>query len=316
MEIFSGIPKIEKFKDKYLDDLGLRNNLLEDAYIKALDILGSKVPKERFLEFEAAIEKVECLSDLVNKIKSIRKLRGVFESEFISLSQTSKNIDKDVIDNLVDKVQDCLEDIVDLLKMVNRKNLDILKSIMENIKNCPFGQAENRLENALNYQRNVIELFKWLFIDEMRLLTKKEIKQRKLLRDGVFEMQNYFNFSERGLDRIKFSHLYIECKNYCKPSYKDLMQVYAYTLLNKIFPIADNPLCLIVSRVNPSEESIAMKIRDKLFEKEGNKYLLILFISDNDLEEMVNARSMFGDPFSVLKNKLIEIQRRNVVSES
>jgi uncharacterized protein YbaR (Trm112 family) len=135
------------------------------------------------------------------------------------------------------------------------------------------------------------------------------------MRDGVFEVLDDFYSVDRGIERLRFSHILVECKNYKKPSYRDLMQVYAYTLLNRIYPIVNKPLCLLASRENPAKDSVISKMRNKLFEVDGGVPLLILFLSCDDLREMAETRKKGGDPFIIIKEQLREIQRDNITAE-
>ncbi len=301
------------FKDDYLKELQKSNDLLKDAFVKALDAAGLRSAKEGFNEIEDILQKLNSLSGLGNKIRVIQQLKYKFEREIINLShRITKDVNKE---KAVNDVIILLDEIVYFLKNTNKKIIDKTKLSMRSIADCPFGQAENRTNNALEFQRNIIELFSWLFIDEIKLLTKDEITQEQLIRDGVYEVLDDFDFYKRGVDRIRFSHIVIECKNYRKPSYDDLMQVYAYTLLNKIYPLVNKPLCLIISRENPSEDSIAQTMRDKLFEKEGDNFLLVLFLSCEDLNKMVEIKENSGDPFIVLNENIKKIFRANITKE-
>jgi len=301
------------FKDGYLKELQKSNDLLKDAFVKALDAAGLRSAKEGFNEIEDILQKLNSLSSLGNKIRVIQQLKYKFEMEIINLSHRITNdVNKE---KAVNDVIILLDEIVYFLKNTNKKIVDETKLSMRSIADCPFEQAENRTKNALEFQRNIIELFSWLFIDEIRLLTKDEISQEQLIRDGVYEVLDDFDFSKRGVERIRFSHVVIECKNYRKPCYDDLMQVYAYTLLNKIYPLVNKPLCLIISRENPSEDSIAQTMRDKLFEKEGDNFLLVLFLSCEDLNKMVEIKENSGDPFVVLNENIKKIFRANITKE-
>lgn len=305
------IKEISNFKEEYSKELESKINLLEDAYANAYDIAGLKTAKEGFIEFKEVLKKANSLSDLSNKIKEIQKLKRRFEHQIIS----SKGYNNENTKKAIDEVLNRLDEIVKFIETIDKEIIKTLRPIKDNVIKCPFGQAENSTKNALEFQRNAIKLFSWLFVDEMKLLKRDEIKQEQLIRDGIFEIEDNF-FERRKIDRLKFTHIVIECKNYKKPSYEDLTQVYAYTLLNKIYPISDNPLCIILSRENPSDDSITLKMRDRLFEKNGDKYLLILFLSCENLSKMVELRECSGDPFIVLKDHIDDIVRKNVTKES
>jgi len=125
-------------------------------------------------------------------------------------------------------------------------------------------------------------------------------------RDGGYEVSDEFDTKKRC--GFHFKHLFIECKNYKKPSYRDLMQVFSYTLLcqeSKIFTI---PLSLLITRKKPDANSTTWKLRRIIFNKRIEKEeRLILFINTDDLEKMVECKADGGDPASVLKKKIEEL---------
>lgn len=301
-----------EFKNDYLSDLEKYTQRLKSAYIEALKDIGLASASEGYINVENTLEKINDLSDLGNKIRDIRHLKSRCEREIILLSQKASS---EASNKVVDIFISVLDELIQFLTDTNKAIIGEIKQKCNNISNCPYGQAENSTKNGLDFEKNVIELFAWLFIDEIRLLTEEDIKQEQLIRDGIFEVLDNFDFNKRGIEKIRFGHVLIECKNYRKPSYDDLMQLYAYTLLSKVYPLVNKPLCLMVSRENPNQDSIAIRMRDKLFEKNGDKCLLVLFLSCNDLNMMVEIRAKSGDPFLVIKEHIKRMIRESITSE-
>lgn len=314
------LKRLEKFSDEYQGDLREHVSRLQGAHTELLAKIGLPSAADGFLELEDTLNGMKGLFDLGNKIRTIRKSKHKLDKEMLNLSRTSVHHgqeEEEAIDRACDQVMSILDEITHVLGAAERNIVDEVISRMNLIQQCQFGQAENRTKNALEFQRNVVQLLAWLFVDEIKLIKKDDMQEQlHLIRDAVFEISEGFDFERRGVDRIKFSHIIVECKNYRKPSYHDLMQVYAYTLLTKIFPTINKPLCLIVSRENPSTDSVTLKMRDKLFEKYGDRSLLIVFLSCKDLDDMVRSRKSSGDPFLVITNRIKEIYRTNILIES
>ena len=246
------------------------------------------------------------LSLIGRKIRAIRSLWHSVEKDIYKLPAEHISIDE---------VSRSFESLIDHLITMDKRIVAEVETRLVEIGGCPFGEGENRSRNAMEFQRNVVELLSWLFIDELKLLQQTELREEQLRRDGVFEVQDDFDFVERGLDRFRFSHVVVECKNYHNPSYRDLMQLYAYTLLNRVYPLVNKPLCLLVSCTNPNTESVATKMRNKLFEGDGISQVLVLFLSCDDLKEMVKMRKDRGDPFLAMKQKIDKIHRDNAAPE-
>lgn len=168
---------------------------------------------------------------------------------------------------------------------------------------CLFGEQENRTKNALLFQKKVLELIDWLFVNEMERMDLSEIEDGSQKRDGGYKVLDEFDTKKRC--GFSFKHLFIECKNYKKPSYRDLMQVFSYTLCYQESKIFTMPLSLLITRENPDTNSTTWKLRKVIFNRRIEKEeRLILFIDKDDLKEMVKCKADGGDPASVLKNKI------------
>jgi len=310
------LDELAEFKKAYFGNLSERIATIKINYLKALNVLGLESTADGgFIEIEDVLRKVENLADLETKIKNIQKLGSRVQREMLQAGNARELTDDK--NKLITEFQNDFNDFVfSFLNDTQNRIIDEAKNRLTNIRVCPYGQAENRTKNALYFQRNVIEFFAWIFIDEIRLLNRDEIYEEQLKRDGIFRALESFDFQNRGIDKIKFAHILVECKNYKKPSYDDLMQVHAYTLLNKIFPIVNQPLCLVISRENPSHDSITYKMRDKLFEKKGADFLLVLFLACDDLQKMYDQKHSGGDPLEVLTAQINKILDDNVTRET
>jgi hypothetical protein len=283
---------------------GFKNNYDEASKVVDLSVLDPQL----FFQLKELLEdSVEKLSDLNSRSKKIKELIKDYERRFTRSCDIIQ--DGNVRKQLIKQVEENVERINEIMRNTNNTIIEEANKRSKNIADCAYGQAENKNENASNFERNVIELFCWLFIDEIRLLKNDEIKQKHLIRDGVFEIINDDFINNLRFRNFTPTHIIIECKNYAKPSYEDLMQVFAYTLLNRIYPIADNPLCLLVSRNKPSDDSITTKMRDQLFDEKSNKPLLVIFLDDGDLSEMVKRRQLGGKPATVLIEHLQKMLR-------
>lgn len=310
------LEELSEFKKDYSANLLDRLTTIRINYLNVQKVLGLESTADGgFIEFEDVLRQVENLSNLGNKIKAIKAFGSKVQRDMLQASKTIQ-LNKEQ-NEVITGFQDEFNDFAyAFLNGVQNKIKDESGKRLSNINVCPHGQEENRTKNALDFQRNVIEFLSWIFLDEIRLLSRKEISEEKLKRDGLFKVLDSFDFQSRGVDKIQFSHILVECKNYKKPSYDDLMQVHAYTLLNKIFPIVNQPLCIVISRENPSRDSITYKMRDKLFERRGNDFLLVLFLACDDLQKMYDQKRSGGDPFEVLTAQIKKIFDNNVTRES
>jgi hypothetical protein len=130
------------------------------------------------------------------------------------------------------------------------------------------------------------------------------IEDGSLRRDAAFNVLK--DFDTQNYCGFKFTSLIVECKNYAKPDYKDLMQLFTYTLPWSDSEISKNPLCLLISRKNPTLDSTTWRIRKTIFNKPmGIDTRLILFLDVADFEKMTGYRTN-GHPANVFKEKIEE----------
>lgn len=319
------LDELAEFKDTYSANLSERIKTIKINYLNAMHVLGMGSTAEGgFIEIADTLKKVENLADLGTKIKTIQTLgsrvqRNMLQSKMLQIGGAKRLTDDEYDEyKVITEFQNDFNDFAySFLKDTQNRIIYEAKRRLSNMSDCPYGQAENRTKNALDFEQNVIKFFAWIFLDEIRLLKRAEIREEQLKRDGIFRVLESFDFQNRRIiDKIQFGHILVECKNYKKPSYNDLMQVHAYTLLNKIFPTVNQPLCLVISRENPSQDSITYKMRDKLFEKKGDEFLLVLFLACDDLQKMYDQKHNGGDPFEVLTAQIKKMDNDNITRES
>ena len=302
------IEDIESFKDRYKREL---EELKNDARAKIIQTFTgiSSTAMERASKTENVIF-LDKIGGLEQKSEEIRSLKIDLENEFTDLMNNKRaELDEKMIQN---KRGDWLELIgtLDSIKEFYIKKrheiYGICEYIFKDIQDCPYAQQENKTKNALLFQNKVIELLSWSFIDDLKL--SDEIKlEGGLETDAVFEVIGEDIKSRFGVD---FDHVFVECKNYEKPDYRDLMQLFACTLYCEVTDISKIPLGTIISRKNPKPGDITWEIRRTVFLKKMEHYesRLILFVDVSDLEEIVNCLER-GDPAVIIRSKIEELRR-------
>ena len=139
----------------------------------------------------------------------------------------------------------------------------------------------------------------------------REIEDGSQRRDGGYKVLEEFNTKERC--GFPFRRVFIECKNYKKPNWRDLMQTFAYTLCCQDSKISAIPLLLLISRENPDAESTTWKLRRRIFSRRiEHEERLILFMDVRDLGKMLEYKEKGGDPAGLLKDKVEELSNWNI----
>ena len=304
-----GRPSVQQFLEDYQDELNVLRDEAKSIFMECYDCIDKKnYPLDDFRTIEKKIEAIETLSSIEEKIREIEKARGKCYRYYEQLIDgRAGNLRKKFR-----KFEYKIEQIISTAKRYAKSSSKEAKSNYQNIKRCPFGEQENRTKNALLFQEKVLELIDWLFVNEMESMDLSEIEDGSQKRDGGYIVSDEFDTKKRC--GFPFKHLFIECKNYKKPSCRDLMQVFSYTLLcqeSKIFTI---PLSLLITRKNPDANSTTWKLRRIIFNRriEKEEERLILFIDTDDLEKMVECKAGGGDPASVLKKKIEELGNWNI----
>jgi len=283
--------RIEELKRKAL--FGLKSSYEKiDSRINAED---------HFIEMGRWIDKLKSFSFHNEKIENLKKERANCRTAFFP--QASRKPDAQIAFEIL--FSTAIDEIIGCANDYNRTINTQIELWISRIKECPFGEKENQSRNAMEFQNSVMNLIDWLFIDELKRIDLSKIQDGSQRRDGGYEALDEFNTQSRC--NFGFSSIFIECKNYKKPNYMDLMQVFAYTLLcqeSKIFQI---PLSLLISRENPSENSFTWKIRGAIFNRRiEEETRLILFLDQVDLETMAGYKTSGGDPALRIKEKIRE----------
>lgn len=139
----------------------------------------------------------------------------------------------------------------------------------------------------------------------------KKIEDGSQRRDGGYKVLEGFNTKERC--GFPFKQLLIECKNYKKTNWRDLMQSFGYTLYYQESIISAIPLSLLISRENPDTESTTWKLRRLIFSRRiEHEERLILFMDVSDFGKMLEYKEKGGDPAGLLKDKVEELSNWNI----
>ena len=327
------LERIKEFKNSYEAELSFKCQSFKEVYGRLIEFIGIEMISQRIMEKEEEfLQPLLSLNGLPDKIYKLNNLKMHLENEILQLTTNSEIAYKTYHHistcpnnyNCLEELQKYhndlrahknellvrLEELLEFLNLINSQILAQLSSLEEKIK-----KSRGR-ENAYVFQDAVIEILSWLCIDEIKLLQTKESDEFRLRRDGVFEVKDNFYYIGNRNNFINFSHIIVECKNIIELKYKHLMQVYAYTLLNKVTPFFRSPLCLIVTRIKPSEDNIIYKMRNKLLEGNQDKGpMLTLFLSIEDISQMIISRKNDCDPFLILIEQLNQIRRQWQVPE-
>lgn len=301
------ITEMDEFKDKHSAKIDESTRELKDAYVSVFKKVGCLTTEDHFLEVESIVQILKNLSNLPGKILKIKNIRKSTETIYKQYSLNAE-ISIEKVNEIFSPLYGEFERIINYLDGIAQEISRVSKQILEVIKNkCPFGEEENRSLNAKKFERNVLELIQWLFIDELVRTDLTSIEDGSLRRDAAFNVLK--DFDTQNYCGFKFTSLIVECKNYAKPSYKDLMQLFTYTLPWSDSEISKNPLCLLISRKNPTLDSTTWRIRKTIFNKPmGIDTRLILFLDVADFEKMVEYRST-GHPANVFKEKIEEFEQ-------
>lgn len=306
---------VEKFKFDFDIILNEYSGRLSSCYQDLLIMYDVRCQHEAYIRFEECICKIKKIFNDIELKTELRKAKSALSALTFEIEKMDCEVSQDKKNIIIDEVREQLDYINILLSQNEKAVCEEIIRILEKIEKCPYGEGENRSLNAAEFEKNVVEILRWLFIDDLVLSKDDEdngIKEILLKRDGIFRISDNFDFSRCGLSGINPKFMILECKNYCKPSYRDLMQVFAYTIMSKITRTCDKPLCCIVSRENPDFSSMAMKMRDQLY---SSNETLIIFLSVKDLIEMMEMRRK-GDPFGVIKKSIEVMEHRNLKRES
>lgn len=295
------------FLDDYRKSIDVLKQEVYSALTKCCEYVKiSKNVDDFFIEISTGIDELKSFSSHNRKIENLKKARKDCRTEFYHYVPYTLDTG-----NIFDPFSDKIDEIITCARNYSVKIKESLDYWFSRIEACSFGEEENCVKNAIEFQYCVLNLFDWLFPDELERIDLKDIQDGTLRRDGGYKTLPEFTAQERC--GFPFKQGFIECKNYKKPSYKDLMQVFAYTLScqeSKVFQI---PLSILISRENPSVDSLTWKMRGIIFNRRiEEETRLILFIDQKDLGEMVKYRKEDGDPALVIKGKIEELANWNI----
>lgn len=301
--------EIAQFRDEHLTEIDKHSIELKDVCMQVFQQVNYRGAEDFFdINVYPGIQRCKNFLDMPEKTKEIKSIRKTTEDLFKQHCLYAGRSDK--ANECFSPLFNEFERIISYLGRTGQEISKVAKRILKEINDCPHGEAENRSLNAKRFERNVIELIQWTFIDEMERIELSSIEDGSLERDAGFEVVE--GFDTKKYCGFEFTSLIVECKNYRKPSYKDLMQLFTYTLPWTDSEISKNPLCLLVNRENPKDDSVTWKIRKSIFNKPmGADTRLILFLDTDDLQKMIGYREK-GHPANIFKEKIQEFKQDTI----
>jgi len=153
-------------------------------------------------------------------------------------------------------------------------------------------------EKSRDYEDLCVEILNYVFIPELGVPTLQSRSEDGLdIRDAVYPIDSHRPFWTE-LKRICLTRFVVaEFKNYTDPIRQgqvESVQQYLYIKAMRMFG-------LLCSRLPPSDSALAARRRSWV---EMDK--LILFVSDEDLKDLIRARSSGDDPTQILDAQLQE----------
>ena len=308
-ECAGSLSDVENFLRDYRKEL---YKLCDDAWSvfqECYKSIGRENSYGFFIDIKKKIESMENFCNIEGKSEELEQARATCFLQYDQLAMHSPdyNPKSDKWNFFEQKVQE----IIDLKELFINMLLDKARTAYEEIKVCPYGKQKNKNNNASLFQKKVLEFFDWLFISELKRVNTTEIENGRLRRDGVYKVLGNFDTSIRC--GFQFRELIIECKNFEKPKYPSLMQLFVYTLSFQDSEISKVPLSLLISRKNPDKLSTIWRVNCGIFNKPIKKETrLILFFDDCDLGEMLEKKETGIDSALVLKEKIDALVRWNI----
>lgn len=291
---------VKDFKTEYENIISEQINRIKNAYITAMKSIVPQYHKITFKEIECKLEKLFKLVDINLNLSIYEIIYDKIDTKLNGYKNIQRREDEKEIENLIYKT---LEEVEEIEKIIYAHVLVIeenIKNLLKEVSACPYRESYKKEQYAIMYQDNIKKLFLWLFIDVLEIPNNYHLFQTKLKRDAVFEVKRSLNIEN---NIIQFKYIFIECKNFDKPTYMNLMQIVAYTLLiKKDIPGVFNPLCLLISRKNPDKKNVIYTLREQLIRQDIS--LWIIFLDDNDIKEMVQNKLNREDPFIIINNKI------------
>ncbi len=325
--------EIHTFLENYEKEFKGLYRELEDTFISRFSGAGLGKADKLFSQISDSIRPLSTLSCTEDKVKELDRVYTEFRIKcepairprtniffIIRVEQRDEQIDAksyEYCDSLITRLREVharkesysiLDEIADKIQEMTNKvvayhNYTINKAYFHyrRIEECGFGKKQNWAENGRMFEREVMNLIDWLFIDEL-----KKIGDLKLKVDGAYEVTNDFNTLQRC--GKTFSHLFIECKNKERPNGHDVMQLYAYTLDCMERALFKIPICILISRKNPSTASIASNLRSAVLNRRiADEERLLLVLQVSELKEMLDLKKDGRDPASLFKKQILEL---------
>ncbi len=298
--------EIAEFVKSYEEVLASLCRDANEIFIECFSRTGRNNPDDYFITIGEHMKVLMSFADVKVNISKLRQAKTSLVVDFCSLMHG-----KDVCQKKLTKFETKVDQFINKIHYYQSRQIGKVENIYDNIKECRHGEQENNTRNALSFQNEVLCFIDWLFMAELKRMDLREIEDGSQRRDGGYEVVE--GFDTEGRCGFQFHNIFIECKNYKKPSYHDLMQLFSYTLHcveSKVFSV---PLSILISRENPVDDSATAKFRRLIFNRRiDREERLVLFLDDKDLGEMLKLKKNGGDPAHHLKDKVKAFGRRTM----
>lgn len=169
-------------------------------------------------------------------------------------------------------------------------------TLKDSLKNLPCGREAWR-----EYERNGTAILTRIFNPELGVPEIQERSDDGLdIMDAIFPIRSGQEPWSLVRSEYKTRFVVAEFKNYCEPIGQRQVESIAQYLWN----IGKRNFGLLVSRLEPSESAIAQRRREWVKDEK-----MIVFLSDEDLFEMLDLRAANGQPFDVIDRQLEDFLR-------
>ncbi len=293
--------EMTNFLEEYQGSLRALKYEAECLFKECGRISGAPNLTDHSVKISKKIDALKSLSRYKQKIDELRDARGSCRDKCESEIKDTEHSKKKYIE-FEDKISEIILDVNSYAEKAHGYAIDAHNKIKE----CKFGVQEGKNKYAAVFHQYVLQFFDWIFINELERIDLKKIEDESQKRDGVYKVREEFDIKKRC--GREFHEIYLECKNFCMPSYHSINQLFSYTF--HCCGTGRKPLSILVSRENPTKDSGTARVRRAIFRRPiDGEERLILFLDDGDLEKMLFLDEKEedrgrGDPAAILKDKI------------
>jgi CheY-like chemotaxis protein len=172
---------------------------------------------------------------------------------------------------------------------------DLGNILLNELKSCPRG-----LKYAKQFESVCVRILEYLFVPPFqKVIPQSRRADGHDIRDAILPNRAGGYFWESLLREFDAKHIVVEFKNYTAPIGKsEVSQLREYLTRKSLGRFG-----LIISRLNPSKSALIS--RSDAYEQQN---CLILFLNDNDLQEMIEIRRNGQEPVKVLEQMKEEFE--------